>query len=361
MTTPASGCAAEDVAWLRVEDRSAPGQVRRQVTALAERLGFSEERRGEIGVAATELATNLHLHAEAGTVAVRIVRSGAMAAVELVAVDGGPGIADLRSVMADGFSTAGTLGVGLGAVRRIATRCDAFSVVGRGTVIVATFWPDAAPRDPGGPGSGGSGSGGSGSGGSGGSTDVEGMTRPINGETVCGDAWACRYDGAVTTLVVADGLGHGPLAATASQRAIATFDGAELEEPGQLLDRMDRALGGTRGAAVSVARIDMAARKVLFAGVGNVAGWIDDGARRRPMVTFPGIVGQNRSKRIRQLDYEVAPGSLVVLHSDGLTGKWALTDYPTVRRHDPLVIAACLMRDAGIRHDDASVVVARAS
>lgn len=332
--------AAEDVAWLRVEDRSAPGQVRRQVTAVAERLGFSEERRGEIGVAATELATNLHLHAEAGTVAVRIVRAGSQAAVELVVVDGGPGIADLRAVMADGYSTTGTLGVGLGAVRRIATRCDAFSVLDRGTVIVATFWPGAAPGEP---------------------ANVEGMTRPINGETVCGDAWAARREGPVTTVVVADGLGHGPLAALASQRAITTFDGTDLREPAQILDQMDRALAGTRGAAISAARIDMSTGTVAFAGVGNVAGWIDDGTRRRPMVSFPGIVGQNRSKRIRQLDYEVAPGALVVLHSDGLTAKWALGDYPTVRRHDPLVIAACLMRDAGIRHDDASVVVARAS
>jgi hypothetical protein len=190
---------------------------------------------------------------------------------------------------------------------------------------------------------------------------VEGLTRPIDGETVCGDAWAWRREGPVTTVVVADGLGHGPLAAIASQRAIATFDGTDLREPGQILDQMDRALAGTRGAAISAARIDMSTGTVAFAGVGNVAGWIDDGTRRRPMVSFPGIVGQNRSKRVRQLDYEIAPDTLVVLHSDGLTAKWALTDYPTVRRHDPLVIAACLLRDAGIRHDDASIVVARAS
>lgn len=331
---------SEDVVWLAVEDRSAPGQVRRQVDTIAERLGFGEDRRGEIGVAATELATNLHLHAVAGTVAIRVRRAGPEAAVELVVVDAGPGIADLPSVMTDGFSTAGTLGVGLGAVRRIASRCDAFSVLGRGTVIVATFWPAGTPTER---------------------AHVEGITRPITGETVCGDAWALRLDGDVTTVVLADGLGHGPLAATAAQRAIATFDGLAAPEPGEALAQIDRALAGTRGAAVSVARIDAATGKASYAGIGNVAGWIDDGARRRPMVAFPGIVGQNRTKKIRQLDYEAPPGSLVVLHSDGLTTKWALADYPTVRRHDPLVIAACLLRDAGIRHDDASVVVTRAS
>jgi anti-sigma regulatory factor (Ser/Thr protein kinase) len=347
--------ATEDVAWYPVENPSAPGQVRRAVTALAHRLGFDEHRRSEVGVAATELATNLHRHAVAGTVAVRIRRTDATAGVELVAIDAGPGIADLGVVMADGHSTAGTLGVGLGAVRRLATRCEAFSAVDHGTIVIASFWPDTSsgtststpprtpPRTP--PAA----------------TLVEGITRPINGETVCGDAWACRLDGDVTTVLLADGLGHGPLAATASQRAVAAFAASAAGEPDQLLALADRALGGTRGAAVSVARIDTAAGTVRFAGVGNVTGWIDDGTKRRQMVTHPGIVGQNRRKTIRQLDYELPPESLVVLHSDGLSGKWTLDRYPTIRRHDPLVIAASLIRDAGIHHDDASVVVARAA
>jgi anti-sigma regulatory factor (Ser/Thr protein kinase) len=352
----------EDVGWYQVEDRSAPGQVRRAVVALAERLGFVEARRGEVAVAATELATNLHRHATAGTMAVRVRRTGTQAAVELVAVDSGPGIADVRAVMTDGHSTAGTLGVGLGAVDRLATRCDLHSVVGRGTVVVATFWPSTDPHDAaheagadtapgeatyavrwGGP------------------RHLDGITRPINGESVCGDAWAWHVTSGITTVLLADGLGHGPLAATASQKAVAAFDGMADREPAAILTAVDRAISGTRGAAVSVAMVDPANGLVRFAGVGNVSGWVDDGTKRRQMVGFPGIIGQNRRKTIRQLDYEIATGGLVVLHSDGLSGKWALDDYPAIRRHQPLVVAASLLRDAGIRHDDASVVVVRAA
>ncbi|HEV7762896.1 MAG TPA: ATP-binding SpoIIE family protein phosphatase [Acidimicrobiales bacterium] len=332
--------AAEDVEWVAVEDRSAPGHVRRAATALAERLGFGEARRSEVGVAATELATNLHRHAVAGTVAIRIRRAGTEAGLQLVVVDSGPGIADLGVAMVDGHSTAGTLGVGLGAVRRLASRYDAFSVVDRGTVMVATFWASTPPAEP---------------------DTVEALTRPIRGETVCGDACAWRVEGDVTVVMLADGLGHGPLAALASQRAIQAFRTMPSTEPAEILGLLNPPLAATRGAAVSVARIDAGRGTVRFAGIGNVAGWIDDGDKRRQMVCFPGIVGQNRKKTIRQLDYEVPPDGLVVLHSDGLTGKWTLDDYPTIRRRDRLVIAASLLRDAGVRHDDASVVVAGAA
>jgi anti-sigma regulatory factor (Ser/Thr protein kinase) len=332
----------EDVGWYLVEDRSAPGQVRRAVVALAERLGFGETRRSEVAVAATELATNLHNHAVAGALAMRVRRAGAQAAVELVVVDSGPGIADVGAVMADGHSTAGTLGVGLGAVDRLASRCHLHSVVDRGTVVVATFWPSTAAPPPG-------------------PEHLDGITRPINGESVCGDAWAWHVADGVTTVLLADGLGHGPLAATAAQRAVAAFDEMTDREPTAVLAVVDRALGGTRGAAVSVAAVDTTAGRVRFCGVGNVAGWTDDGTRRRQMVTFPGIVGQNRRKTIRHLDYDLAAGDLVVLHSDGLTNKWALDDYAGLRGQAPLVIAASLLRDAGLRHDDASVVVVRAT
>jgi serine phosphatase RsbU (regulator of sigma subunit) len=177
---------------------------------------------------------------------------------------------------------------------------------------------------------------------------------------VCGDAWACRTDADATLVILADGLGHGPLAAAAANRAVTTFTRSDAAQPAAILTELDRALAGTRGAAVSVLRIATRTGRATFAGIGNVAGWFDDGARRRPMVSFPGIIGQKQAKKIRELEYEVPSGGLVVLHSDGLTDKWSLADYPTLRRHDPLVIAGCLLRDAGIRRDDASVVVTRA-
>ena len=351
----------DDLEWIPVEEASASGRVRREAMRLADRLGFDEQRSGEVGLAATELASNLHRHAVAGTVVLRARRSGREAGVELVATDAGPGIADLAEVMTDGHSTAGTLGVGFGVVRRLASSYDAHSVPGRGTVVVATFWPAARPGEPA-------------SGAAPAPAEVGLLTRPISGEEVCGDAgtWSDqpaspRPGGegagapATRTVMLVDGLGHGSLAATAADAAVRAFAqavaaGAAAAGPSDLLGAVHAALGGTRGAAVSVAQVDGAAGTVRYAGVGNVAGWIVDGDARRGMVAAPGVVGHKRPP-IRTTAYPLPPGALVVLHSDGLSSAWSLDAYPGLRRHEPLVVAATLMRDAGIRNDDASVLV----
>jgi anti-sigma regulatory factor (Ser/Thr protein kinase) len=328
----------EDLEWIAVEDGSAPGRVRRTATALARRLGFSEHRAGEVAIAATELATNLHRHAVAGTVLVRVRREADDAAVELVMTDAGPGVADLAAFAADGRSSAGTLGIGLGAVLRLSTWFDAHSVVGRGTVMIATFWRAAAPVAR---------------------PTVGALTRTMTGESVCGDACAVRTHEGVTTLLLADGLGHGPLAALASGEAVRAFaQDAGDAPPAETIRRLNAVLRPTRGAAVAVVRLDPAAAGLTFAGIGNVAAWVDDGEQRRALVSSPGIVGSN-VKTVRELEMGLAAGALVVLHSDGLTSKWSLDPYPGLRQRDPHLVAATLIRDAGIRHDDASVMVAR--
>ncbi|MCZ9336307.1 phosphatase, partial [Streptomyces sp. TRM76130] len=52
--------------------------------------------------------------------------------VQIAAIDHGPGIADVAEALRDGFSTAGSLGAGLGTCRRIAGHFELHSVLGRG-------------------------------------------------------------------------------------------------------------------------------------------------------------------------------------------------------------------------------------
>ena len=330
----------EDIEWLRVDESSAAGRVRRAAAGLAQRLGFSEHRSGEVAIGATELATNLHKHAVGGTVLLRARRSPDGAAVELIAADAGPGLVDLLASARDGESTAGTLGIGLGAAMRMASWFDSHSVVGRGTVIVATFWRDEAP--PGKP-------------------AIATITRPMSGEMICGDAAAYRIESATTTVLLADGLGHGELAARASQAAVRAFGDMQLGVgPARILQHLNDAIRDTRGAAAAVVQLDGSAETLAFAGAGNIAVWIDDGTQRRSLVSVPGIIG-NLSRAVREVTLPLKSDSLVVLHSDGLSSKWSLDAYPGVRRRVPDVIAATLMRDAGVHRDDASIAVARAS
>lgn len=327
----------EDLAWIAVEDASAPGRVRRAASDLARKLGFSDHREGEVALATSELATNLFRHARAGKAVLRVRRNLDSAAIEIVALDAGPGVADLNAIARDGYSTAGTLGVGIGTIQRLASSFECHSVLGKGTVAVVRFWP-AQSMERSGP--------------------IGGITRAMTGEMQCGDAWAQRTDDQRTTLLLVDGLGHGELAAMASRAAVRAFGATRAASPAEILGDLNIALRATRGAAAAVVVIDSAASTLAFAGVGNIAVWIDGVDAKKGLASSPGIVGAH-AKPIREILLPIPPHALVVMHSDGLTSKWNLSAYPGLRAQDCLLVAATLIRDAGVHHDDASAVVAR--
>jgi anti-sigma regulatory factor (Ser/Thr protein kinase) len=318
--------------WIRVEESSAAGGARYAALTMAERLAFPPDRAERLALAVTEAASNLYKHAREGALLLRVCRSEGTAGIELVTIDAGPGIADLDAALRDGSSTAGTLGIGLGAIRRLADFCDVYSVLGRGTTLVARFLERPAQAAP----------------------HWAGLIRPIAGEIECGDGYAAYRAGEAAIGVLCDGLGHGPLAAAASRQAIAAVREAPEGEPAVLLERIHKRLGRTRGGAVSIVRID--GQSVSFAGLGNVAGWIVTGDTRQGMVAVPGIAG-HQARKFRQYQYEIGPGAAVILHSDGLSSRWNIRDLPGLARRDPLLIAGALLSEAGVHRDDAGVLV----
>ncbi|MEU5881450.1 ATP-binding SpoIIE family protein phosphatase [Spirillospora sp. NPDC047279] len=333
------GPAAGETLWLPVEEVSAVAGVRRRVTALAGRLGFSADRLAQIELAVSEAASNLHKHAVNGVFGVWIVRTGGVAAIEFVCLDSGPGIADVSRSMADGYSTSGTLGIGLGAISRLADSSDLHSVPRRGSVLAARFAAETGlPAVAG----------------------HSGLTKPKPGEQVCGDGYAVHTGEAAVHVMLCDGLGHGPLAERATAEAVRTVQRCDpAAGPAALLKEIHRKLAVTRGGAVSVAEIDVAAGRVRYAGLGNVSGWIVDPDGRRGMISTPGIAG-HQARTIREHVYDLPPDATVVLHSDGLTDRWNPRDYPGLFTRQPLLVAATLLRDAGVRNDDASVVAVQA-
>ncbi|GAA4799794.1 anti-sigma regulatory factor [Streptomyces ziwulingensis] len=339
----------EDVAWFR-DGPSFSASARGAAATLARRLGFSSHRAGEVALAVTEAATNVNRHAVDGALLLRAVRTAAEAGVEFLTVDSGPGIPDVDAALADGTSSAGTLGIGLGAVSRLADHFDLHSVPGRGTVMTAQFWPRAtdvrgvpAKPDP---------------------APASGLTRPISGETVCGDAWAVRSvpdngpDGHALMVMLCDGLGHGPLAERASRAAVRAFQDTRDLRPEGALEAVHRALRGTRGGAVAVARIEPAAGRLLYCGIGNVSGFLVGEDGRRALLSAPGIVGAHM-RRLRTFEERLPEHGALVMHSDGLTERWDQATLPGLLRHSPLVVAGQLLREAAVRRDDASVVVVK--
>lgn len=326
---------AEDL-WIAVDESAAVATARRRAAALASAAGLAAERVGEVEIVASELATNIVKHGGGGDLVLRPLPTGGL---QLVAVDAGPGTRDLEALVDDGISTAGTLGVGLGAVRRLATRLRLWSAPSRGAVVTADLGArgDAAGPDP----------------------AVGHLARTIRGESVCGDTIAHREVGdGGRLLMVADGLGHGPLAAEASGRAGEVLRSGASDSPAELVRRMHAVLGSTRGAAVAVARVDPGRGVLVHAGVGNISGRLLGTGRVRSLVSQPGIVG-HKLPRVQETTYPIDEAELVVLHSDGLTERWDAAELPSVRRYGPTVVAAALLRDAGTRRDDASVLVMR--
>jgi hypothetical protein len=244
---------------------------------------------------------------------------------------------DVAHALGDGHSTAGTLGIGLGAIVRQSSWCDLHSVPGKGTVLVTQVWPQVAPEP----------------------AWAAGLLRPITGETVCGDGFAVREVDGRRQVLVCDGLGHGPLAALATQEARRVFSAGASMPPAAVVEALHRTLGHTRGAALAVAELDHDAGLVRYAGLGNISGTVlaPDGTRRG-MVSLPGIAGHQK-RQIREYEYPLAPGAVVLMHSDGVVDRWKATDYPGLLSHSPQVIAATVLRDAGTRRDDAGVLVAR--
>ncbi|MFG3553809.1 SpoIIE family protein phosphatase [Micromonospora sp. NPDC047557] len=321
--------------WFRVEAGSTASAVRRAAERLGEQIEMGAARIADLAIVAAELTSNLVKHADNGVLLLRPVRRAGQAGVELVAIDSGPGMADLAVSSRDGHSTTGTLGIGLGAIVRQASWFDAYSLPGRGTVLAVQVWP-AEPAHP---------------------SWAGALARPIPGETVSGDGYAVRIADGRHQVLVSDGLGHGPLAAAATEAALAAFRDAPASPPAAVVSHLHRSMSHTRGAALAVA--ELAAGVLHYAGLGNISGVIVEGdGQRRGLVSLPGIAGHQRPT-VRGYDYPFGPGARLVMHSDGVADRWRLTDYPGLAERSPLVMAATLLRDAGVRRDDACVLVAR--
>jgi len=100
-----------------IRDSSQVGEARRAVQMLAKQRGLGEAAASNAGIVVTELANNLVRHAGEGSLALRWETAPGAEALEIVAIDRGPGMADIDKCMADGFSTRGSPGTGLGAAK----------------------------------------------------------------------------------------------------------------------------------------------------------------------------------------------------------------------------------------------------
>ncbi|MEU2683273.1 SpoIIE family protein phosphatase [Streptomyces hygroscopicus] len=324
-------------AQVRVDHHSAvhlAAETAREVARGCELPGALPD---QAAVIASELATNLNKHASDGTVYVQPLPLGH--GVEILAADRGPGMQDPERCLADGYTTTGTLGVGLGAVSRMATHFALRSADGPepGTWVCARLAPPGERRPE--------------------WQGVGSVCLPAEGEEECGDARAIVDTDSGRTAVVLDGLGHGRLAAEAAQAALRTFH-AEPDRPlPEVLARMNQALRHTRGAAVGLLRLHP--DRADYCGIGNIRALaLSPGGVSHRLTGQPGVVGWGMPTP-RVHGFPLPRGATAVLHSDGVDARWALDPPPFVLRLPPPLLSAALAHGHRRVRDDATVLAAR--
>jgi anti-sigma regulatory factor (Ser/Thr protein kinase) len=314
-----------------VADASVVGEARRGAQELAQGAGLGETAVGRVGIVVTELANNLVRHAGGGEVFVQVVQAtNGAAQLEVMSVDSGPGMADVDQCLRDGYSTSGTPGNGLGAVRRLSALFDLFSVAGRGCVIVSRI-------------------------GSGEACAFGAVCTAMRGETVSGDCWRLALQPTQSAAVVMDGLGHGEHAAEAAQAGASAFSESPFDLPEMVIERVHARLHGSRGAAGACLQRSTDGR-LRFVGIGNISARACGPLGSQGMASHTGILGV-QARRLQQFEYDGRQHPLLVMHSDGVAARWDLNHYEGLRGRHPAVIAAVLYRDHRRERDDATILV----
>lgn len=322
-----------------IEEASQVGNARRGAAELAASLGFDDTQAGKVGIAINECGTNILKHAGRGRLLLNALETNGNRGIEILALDKGPGIANLQSSLRDGYSTTGTMGGGLGALSRIADGFQVFTQPGRGAALRVEIWnrPWQSRAS---------------------AIEYGGVCLAKPGEPVAGDAWGVELNHDLGTVLVADGLGHGLEASTAARAAMDVLTRHSDEAPHTLIEECHSALARTRGAAVAAAKLSSSGERGSYAAVGNIVGRVEGTGGPRNLLSYNGIVGHTMRK-LQEVTFSWPRGALLVMHSDGLGTHWQLGAYPGLAARHPSLIAAVLYRDYDRGNDDVSVVVLR--
>jgi anti-sigma regulatory factor (Ser/Thr protein kinase) len=310
-------------ALVPVLDSTHVAEVSRYAADLAQQLGFGETARARAAAAVHGAGSNLLKHAGGGELFVGIAGTAQVRGIQILALDRGRGMVPARP------------GRGLASIQQSSTTFDVYTA-GDGTVLAATVYPDGVPALP-----------------------VGGVSVAAIGEMESGDAWAAWTAGALTSVFVCDGGGRGAEATAAARVGVESFRSQAERSAQHVIEGVHDALRGTRGAAVALAELDYRSGTLRYCALGNICGAVltPDGARQ-PLATVPGIAGHV----MRRLQVVTAPwtaGSLLVLHSDGLSTHWSLPRYPGLSARRADVIAGVLLRDHKLVREDTTVVIAR--
>ena len=191
------------------------------------------------------------------------------------------------------------------------------------------------------------------------SLEWDAAATPIPGEQALGDRAVVAFAGDHALAGAIDGLGHGPEAAAAASSAASLLERAAGHDPAVTVLECHRALHDTRGAALSLAAIDLRRYTMTWLGVGNVEGRLlhpaQPGSVTESLLLHSGIVGHDLPRLSAQTT-RIARGDVLIFATDGIRRDFA----------DALVlngscrdIAERILHENALGSDDALVLVIR--
>ena len=304
-------------------------------------IGFSSTDCDEIALVVSELGSNLVRHAKGGTIKLSQIEAAGRMGIRIETEDFGPGITDVERALTDGFSTAGSLGFGLGTVNRLMDDLEVYSRSPTGVHLVSQRWMRPQRKE----------------------LRAEDLrfgaaTRPYRYLPENGDAFVIMQWERFALAGVIDGLGHGPFAQRAAQSARQYLE-QHFDQPLDSLFRgVQRACRATRGVVMALARFDLARNLLTVASVGNIEVRLFGSTEHFSLIVRRGVIGLNAPSPAI-LEHPWTPQCILVMHSDGLRSHWNWSEFPELYTAPPDVIAQRLLHALGKVEDDATVVVAR--
>ncbi len=322
---------------IQIQEPSDLAQARRSAIEAGRAADLDNDSVNRLDIVTAELATNLLMHAQRGEI---VLTTPEQHSIEVIAVECSPLPADKPAdpgvASQDLALTGSTLWLDLRTLRAQSQRVSAYTSTHQGKVISALVQPPWVERLP--------------------RTSV--ISLPITGESVCGDSWAQGEVSGRVLYMIADGLGHGAHAAEASALAATIFNGAMEESPDEIVRRMHKPMKATRGAAVMVVSLDREAELARWCGVGNISGTLQAPGGSRGLASDNGTVG-HQTPRIRIQERPWFPTDTLIMHSDGLSGRWRLEKYANLLSFSTAAIAGVLYRDFSSERDDRTILVAK--
>jgi anti-sigma regulatory factor (Ser/Thr protein kinase) len=325
----------------RADDRSFFSLIKKDIHQQVVAAEFDGVRAGKIDIVIAEITSNLGKYANGGQILSGVGSDGYGEYFEVVCVDEGPGIPDLGRVLSDGYSSTGSLGHGLGSIKRLSDQFDLYSIRDWGTILVSRVYKDELPgvKKK--------------------KIDCVGLNVPKTGEQVSGDGFFIDDGPDHWRILVADGLGHGVGAHAAVETAGAAFAECADESPTETIRFLHDRIRKTRGVVGVVIVLDKRTRRWKIAGVGNISiKWMGQNGSRT-YVSYNGIIGFNIPGSINDQELSQDDFHQFIACSDGIRSRWDIGRFPGIGVHHGMIIASAIYKEFARGTDDTSIIVCK--